>query len=206
MSYRPYFQHCLRRRYPVEQGAMLSEIEARYQAIAPDVAFARRSANPMDRRLDFSAYFLATILVLEKRGENFAQIRETCLAITKEMLRPKNALQAWLKRLPVLFIASPLGWLLTRFMEKKTTKLGHSDGFRVRMVTDPALTHGLGYGVDILECGICKLYHKHGAGRYASILCEVDKLTASLAGLEMFRNGTIANGAPCCDFRWKRLG
>ncbi len=41
------------------------------------------------------------------------------------------------------------------------------------------------------------------ASATASILCEVDKLTSSLAGLEMVRSGTIANGAAKCDFRWK---
>ncbi len=71
------------------------------------------------------------------------------------------------------------------------------------MVTDPALTHGLGYGMDILECGNCKLFQKHGAGRYVPILCEVDKLAVLLAGLEMIRKGKIADGADCCDFRWK---
>ncbi|MBK8568109.1 MAG: hypothetical protein IPN76_33570 [Saprospiraceae bacterium] len=46
------------------------------------------------------------------------------------------------------------------------------------MITDPALTFGLGYGMDVVECGICKLFQKHGAGRYAAVLCEVDKLTS----------------------------
>ena len=170
------------------------------------MAFARTSPNPVDRRLDFTAYFLATIQVLEKRGESFERIREICLEITHEYVRPKNGFQAWLRRLPVKLIGSPFGRLLIRFMEKKTTKLGHPDGFRVNMITDPAQTFGLGYGIDIMECGICKLFAKHGAGRYASILCEVDKLTSSLAGLELVRSGTIANGARCCDFRWKVLG
>ncbi|MBK9014089.1 MAG: L-2-amino-thiazoline-4-carboxylic acid hydrolase [Saprospiraceae bacterium] len=198
-----FFYQALRQQYPTDHQPLCEAIETRYQAIFPDVAFARRSANPMDRRLDFTAYFLATIQVLEKRGEDFEQIRHICLDIAHEYVRPKNALHAWLKRLPVKIIASPLGGLLTRFMEKKTSKLGHPDGFRVNMLTDPAKTFGLGYGIDVVECGICKLFQKHGAGKYAGILCEVDKLTSSLAGLELIRSGTIANGAKCCDFRWK---
>lgn len=52
---------------------------------------------------------------------------------------------------------------------------------------------------------ICKLFQKHGAGRYAAILCEVDKLTSSLAGLELIRSGTIANGAAKCDFKFRKV-
>lgn len=205
MNYKKYFHQSLRQHYPTDHTQLCEAIETRYQAIFPDVAFARRSSNPIDRRLDFTAYFLATIQVLEKRGESFERIREICLDITHTYVRPKNGLQAWLKRLPVKIIKSPLGRLLTRFMKKKTGKLGHPDGFLVNVITDPAQTNGLGYGMDIVECGICKLFQKHGAYKYASILCEVDKLTSSLAGLELVRSGTIAGGAAKCDFRWNLL-
>ena len=159
MSYHKYFEQTIRRRFPEAHQAMMLDLNAFYASIQPDVGFAKTSSNPMDRRLDFSAYFLATIQVLEQRGEPFERIRELCLEITQEYLWPKNSLQAWLKRLPVKIIRSPLGGLLTRFMKKKTTKLGHSDGFRVKLLTDPSLTFGLGYGIDILECGICKLFN-----------------------------------------------
>lgn len=203
MRFKKYFYQTFREQFPTDHLQLCEAIEARYLAIFPDVAFARRSPNPVDRRLEFSAYFLATAKVLEQRGESFEAIRQICLDITHAYVRPKNGIHAWLKRLPVKIIRSPLGKLLIHFMEKKTTKLGHPDGFRVKLLTDPAQTYGLGYGMDILDCGICKLFNKHGAVNYASILCEVDKLTSSLAGLEMVRSGTIANGAKCCDFRWR---
>ena len=66
-------------------------------------------------------------------------------------------------------------------------------------------TYGLGYGIDIVECGICKLFQKHNYQQYASILCEVDEITSSLAGLQLIRTGTIASGASKCDFRFKKL-
>jgi hypothetical protein len=77
-------------------------------------------------------------------------------------------------------------------------------GFVARIITDPDETFGLGYGVDILECGICKLFNSHNYSRYASILCDVDEITSGLAGLKLVRSGTIAGGAEKCDFRFKR--
>ncbi len=205
MGFKKYFHQAIKTRYPTHFEQICAETESRYEIIARDIRFASKSSNPLDRRLEFTAYFLALIQVLETIGEPFEKIRETCLEITHNYVRPKNRWQAWLKRLPVKIIGTPLGSLLTSFMKKKTEKLGHPDGFLVKMVTDPAQTYGLGYGMDILECGICKQFQKHGMKRYASILCEVDELTSSLAGLELVRSGTIANGAKCCDFRWKRM-
>ena len=81
----------------------------------------------------------------------------------------------------------------------------NKDGFIANIITDKEETFGLGYGIDILECGICKLFNKHNFGKYAAILCEVDKLTSGIAGLTLIRSGTIANGAEKCDFRFKRM-
>jgi len=198
-----FFQNEIVRRFPSEHPRVWSEIENRYRIIAPDVAFARTSSNPVDRRLEFCSWFLATIQVLELRGEDFASIRATCLAITIEYVRPKNKWQAWLKRLPVRLIRTPLLRVAKYLVRTRAGVKGHSDGFLVQLVTDPVETLGLGYGIDILECGILKLFRKHGAAHYVPILCEVDELTSSLAGLELVRGGTIANGAAKCDFRYR---
>ena len=90
------------------------------------------------------------------------------------------------------------------FHNKVVTK-GNEAGFRAGIITDKKETYNFGYGFDIYECGICKLFQKHNAGKYASILCEVDKVTSNLAGLELIRNSTIAYGAEKCDFRFKKI-
>lgn len=190
-----YFRDEVCRRYPGEWAA----VEARYARIAPDVEFARTSANPMDRRLEFCAWFLATIQMMEARGEPFAVIREVCLAVTVAYVRPKNALRRWLKRLPGVLLRLPVAGLFTGWMRRKAGRKGHADGFLVQIVTDPAVA----LGFDIVECGIVKLFRKHGAERYVPILCEVDELTAEMAGLELTRVGTIALGAERCDFRFR---
>jgi hypothetical protein len=114
-------------------------------------------------------------------------------------------MQLWLKRLP----AKLIGWKIIRpilnAFSRKVSKKGNPDGFRAEILTDKSETYNLGYGVDILECGICKLFQKHHAGKYASILCEVDKVTSGMAGLELIRSGTIANGAAKCDFRFRKI-
>jgi hypothetical protein len=95
--------------------------------------------------------------------------------------------------------------MLLKWLQNKVSKNSNQDGFIANIITDRSETFGLGYGIDIIQCGICTLFQKHNYEKYSSILCEVDELTSALAGLKLIRNGTIALGAKKCEFRFKRL-
>jgi len=204
-EYRKYFAKAIRSHFPDQTKQVILEIGKRYTEISRDTSFAAKSVNPIDRRLDFMAYFLALIKTLEQKGCSYDFIKGLCLEIVHDYVGPKNSIQRYLKKLPPKLI----GWWPARsFLNKlgaKTMILAHPGGFRAKIITDKTLTYGFGYGVDILECGICKLFLKHDAAAFAPILCEVDKVTSSLAGLELIRSGTIANGAEICDFRFKKM-
>jgi len=202
-GYRKYFKVALESNYPGRSGDLLNQIDTKFNILKEDVRFAGTSRNMVDRRLTFTAFFLAFIAILEKQGESYETIRKISLDIVLEYVRPKNAIQKFMKTLPVLLIRTRLGSALIKAFENKVKNAGHPDGFVVKIITDKKETYGLGYGIDIVECGICKLFTKHGYSQYARILCEVDEITSGLAGLKLIRAGTIANGASKCDFRWK---
>jgi len=204
MKYRKHFQKIITQKYPETASAILLETDDQYLNVSKDTGFSGSSGNPIDKRLDFAAYFLALIQVLDKRGIDYGRIKSLCLDITYEYVRPKNKFQLWLKRIPVKIIQSPITKPLLKMLDRKISR-GHVHGFVAKIITDRKETYGLGYGIDILECGICKLFKKHDAYKYSSILCEVDKYTSNLAGLELIRHGTIAMGAEKCDFRFKRI-
>jgi hypothetical protein len=201
----PFFKKAIEKHFPRESSEVLTEVNEHFKKLSLDTKFAARSSNPIDRRLDFSAYFLALIKTLENRNHSYEQIKEMCLEITYDYVTPKNALQRFLRRLPPKLIGLKITKPFIKLLHNKFIIKGNPDGFRAGIVTDKIQTYDLGYGIDIFECGICKLFQKHDAGKYASILCEVDKLTSSLAGLELIRNSTIAYGAEKCDFRFKRI-
>lgn len=203
-DYRPYFLKAIKHHFPDTQESINHSTESEYDLLKNDIAFASTSKNPMDRRIDFSGYFLSLIKVLDKQGESFEKIRAVCLEVATDFVQPKNGFQAWLKKLPVKIVGSGFAKPIVKAFGKRVGRLGHPDGFVATILTDKNDTLGLGFGVDILECDICKLYQKHNYKRFASILCEVDHITTSLAGLDMTRTGTIANGAAKCDFRYKK--
>lgn len=204
-NYRPFFINTLKANFPKDFQQMMIELGRHYQLISQDSNFAYTSSNPIDRRLDFSAYFLALIKTLDERGETYERIRTICLEVVLDYVKPQNEFEAWWKKLPVKLLNTWLGRFLVKPLQKKAGKLGHPDGFLANIITDKAETYGFGYGIDIIECGICKLFNKHHAQKYTSILCEVDEVTSNLAGLKLIRKGTIANGAKKCDFRYKRI-
>ena len=203
-NYRKYFVAAIRKNFPGHSDAIITKTDVHYKIISTDTSFGARSANPIDKRLDFSAYFLALIKTLDEQGEKFETTRKICLEIVTEYVRPKNKLQQFLKKLPVKLINTKLATFFFKAFNKRVSRNSNPDGFIANIITDKKETLGLGYGVDILECGICKLFKKHNYQKYSSILCEVDHITSDLAGLKLVRNGTIALGAKKCDFRWER--
>lgn len=203
-EYRKYFVKAIRVNYPEKFADIISKVNTHYNYISKDTKFAFTSKNPLDKRLDFSSYFLALIKALDEQGENFERIRSVCLEVVTAYVQPKNKAHAFFKRLIPKFINTWIAQPGLKLLSKKVNQNKNADGFIANIITDKQQTFGLGYGVDILECGICKLFQKHNYSRYASILCEVDKITSNLAGLNLIRTGTIANGADKCDFRFKR--
>ena len=204
-NYRKYFTKSIKDNYPNEFDKVIADTDNHYINISTDTKFASTSSNPIDKRLDFnfSSYFLAFIKTLDEKGETFDTIRKICLEIVTEYVQPKSKLHSFFKRLLPKLINTWFGQIIIKSFHKRVSVNPNTDGFIANIITDKQETFGLGYGIDILECGICKLFKKHNYQKYASILCEVDEITSGLAGLKLIRTGTIANGAKKCDFRFK---
>ena len=204
-GFKKYFVLKINEAYPGLEESIMTGTEENFKFISKDTAFARRSGNPLDKRLDFCAYFLSLIKTLDAKGESFENIRKVCLDITIAMVTPKSKIKVFLNQIFPKIINTWLGQKIISQLQKKVRSNKNPGGFVADIITDKEQTFGLGYGVDILECGICKLFKQYGSFQYAAILCEVDEITSRFAGLELIRNGTIANGAKKCDFRYRRL-
>ena len=204
-KFRRYFVKAVISNYPKTGEVIITKTDKQYKSIALDTSFVRDSKNPLDKRLDFCSYFLAFIKTLDEHGEDFETIRTICLEITEDYIRPKNIVQAFIKRQLPKLTNTWLSAQLFKVLNRKISNNENPQGFIAKIITDKKETYGFGYGIDILECGICKLFKKHNYQNYTSILCEVDKLTSELSGLQLLRTGTIAKGAKKCDFRFKRL-
>lgn len=203
MKFKTYFTDALQQHYLADSSQLIAQVDARFLTIEDDIVFAKKSPNPMDKRLIFIGYFLAFIQTLEAYGQNYDQIRKISLEVAHEYVRPKTKIQSWLKKLPIKFIGFWFVKSLLKRFNNQLQKRGHANGFVAEIITDKSQTLGTGYGINIIECGVCKLFNHHQASKYTSILCDVDKITTEFAGLELLISGTISRGAPICDFRYK---
>lgn len=59
-------------------------------------------------------------------------------------------------------------------------------------------------GYDYHECGACKLCQDEGCPELAPYLCRMDFVLADIMNMKLVRTGTIAEGAPYCDFRYSK--
>jgi hypothetical protein len=204
-NFKKYFAEELEREYPNTFKLIIEEVNEAFESIEDKSNLKEKSKNPLDKRLRFSAYFLAFIQVMEKRNLSFDEIKKHCLSIAKEYVKPKNRIHKWYLKLVPKLLALPF---YKRFLKNLDDKVGikhREGGFRAKIITDKNETLGFGYGIDILECGICHLFQQNQASKYQNILCEVDHLTSELAGLQLIRTSTIAEGASKCDFRFQKL-
>lgn len=70
------------------------------------------------------------------------------------------------------------------------------------------ILHGNGeydLGYDYHECGACKLCNDEGCPELAAYICRMDFVLADIMNMKLVRTGTIAEGAPYCDFRYSRI-
>lgn len=199
-DYKKYFEKHILKTY---DPSLLKAVDDYFQSLEEDVKASQASSNLLDERMAFSAYFLSLIKVLEKRGTSDEVIEAFCLEIVEDYIKPKNVLTLQLKKLPVLMLRLGFAKRTLQKMNAGITGLGYDGGFRGRIITKKDETYGLGYGIDILECGICKLFKKYGAEDKVHILCKVDHMTTSMTGLTLIRTSTIADGSDKCDFRFK---
>ncbi|MDZ7648552.1 MAG: hypothetical protein U5K54_15935 [Cytophagales bacterium] len=73
-KFRKYFHSAIQQEYPQRATQLIADIETSFKRIQPDVRFAKTSKNPVDRRMEIAAYFLATIEVLDKVGTPLEKI------------------------------------------------------------------------------------------------------------------------------------
>lgn len=109
-------------------------------------------------------------------------------------------------------MGSPKSYFSEKHMEsrRKWSKETHDPDHKRRYPDDwvvdvlektPEYTFGFNY----TECGDCKLCRKEGCPELAKYLCSLDYMTTEIMGVGLQRTGTLAEGFPKCDFRFREL-
>ena len=62
------------------------------------------------------------------------------------------------------------------------------------------------YGIDYLECAVCKFYRQQDAVALTPYICAIDKPASEMLGWGLYRMQALADGGEKCDFRFKKGG
>jgi hypothetical protein len=155
-------------------------------------------ANPLTDTLEQMTSLLALYQVMKRHGKTVEEIGE----LVYEMGRAR------VKRFPKAF-RMLLGRLyMTKFWKERTKKKAlesrqkkYPGNFVYEVVEGD--DKNFAWGINYLECGVVKFFRQQNADEFTPYMCLIDYLMFPDMGIELQRQGTIANGCTHCDFRFK---
>ncbi|GAP13291.1 L-2-amino-thiazoline-4-carboxylic acid hydrolase [Longilinea arvoryzae] len=157
--------------------------------------------EPFTRFLISTAELLAVYRTVTARDLSLAQTGELVFEIGRAYLKAYPAyMTRWLGFMS--FTPFYLNRLRKRAVESHERR--YPDGYVFDYIPGDGATFD--YGVDYLECGSCKFLARQGASEFAPYICPSDILYSKALGWGLVRTMTLAEGAPKCDFRFKRGG
>ncbi|MGR3811828.1 hypothetical protein [Jiulongibacter sp. NS-SX5] len=200
-NFKRYFAAEIESLFPKKHKSVLAAIDARYETILHEEGILKKSENPLDKRLNLAGYFLAFIQEMEGRNLEMDEIKNKCLRIAKAYTKPKNKLHGWFLKMGPNLMRLPY---YDSYLRKLNNRVSHKKqplGFRAEILSGFDKTN-LRFKVNVLECGISKLFRKKEVKPYESIILELDQLTTQLGGLNL-KNISINKEIQVCDFTYQ---
>ena len=179
-------------------ATLVMETKQAYEALRPEIPNIGGKENMFTEWLNYSAYYLAMYRALSVRGHTVDDVGKLIFETYEVMADyPK-----WFLRIVGRF----------KYGKKYEEKLrGAAAASQMRKYSGDFVSsfiegngENFDYGLDITECGICKLYSAQGAERLARYMCLGDYVLSKAFNRGLVRYKTIAEGAEKCDFRYKK--
>lgn len=179
--------------------AIIQEARRDFERLIPEIPYIGGKANGLTQDLIDCTMYLALYRVLKKRRFRVEEIGE--IVIQMEHKRVQSYPGVVLKLLGKL-VHSPLGKKRLETASAESLEHRYPDGWvSVYLEGDGK---EFDFGIDYLECGLCKFLHQQDADEFTPYLCQFDYVQQQAMQTGFFRTTTLAEGAERCDFRWKR--
>ena len=178
-------------------STIIEETHREFEALIPQIPYIGGKDNPLTDTLEQMTTLLALYKILKRRGESL----ETIGKIVQEMA------QQHIEQFPK-FLRHLIGrYYMSRWNRRRVernaqrSQSGDYPGNFVYEIVSEDETDT--WGINYLECGVQKFFHQQGADEFTPYMCLVDFLIFPAMGINLQREGTIANGCTHCDFRFK---
>ncbi len=180
-------------------SAIIQETRQEFERLIPKIPYIGGKANNLTQDLIDCTMLLALYQVLKREGFRIEEIGK--MVIEMEQRRVHSYPRFILKLLGKV-IHSPLGKNRLKKAADKSQEGRYPGGWVSVYIEGDG--EEFDFGIDYLECGLCKFYHQQGADEFTPYLCQFDYVQQSAMRAGFFRSMTLAEGAERCDFRWKR--
>jgi hypothetical protein len=180
-------------------GAILAETRATFELLIPKIPYIGGKANSLTDTLEQMTSLLTLYQVMKPYGIPVEEIG----SLVHRMA------QAWASQYPA-FARRLIGRLyMSQLWRKRTRKkalVSQNGEYPGNFVFEVVDGDGQNYewGINYLECGVVKFFQAQGADEFTPYMCVIDYLLFPNIGIDLQRQGTIANGCTHCDFRFKR--
>jgi hypothetical protein len=181
-------------------NTVIVETRREFERLIPQLPYIG-GKQPFTEFIIFTGMLLAVYRVGKAHGKSVEQIGALIYEIGNSFLCSYPAVLLYMFG-RMNFSKLYLNRLQTRALESQRRK--YSDDYVYNFVKGDGKTFD--YGVDYIECASCKFLAKQGAFELAPYLCPVDIIYSEALGWGLSRVMTLAEGAPKCDFRFKRGG
>ncbi len=181
-------------------AALVADARQEFESLIPQLPYIG-GKQPFTEFIVFTGMLLALYRVAKVQGKTAEQTGELVFEIGRAFLKSPLA---FLLRLFKMVDFSPRTWERMKERALESHQRKYPDGYVYDFVEGDGKTFD--YGVDYLECASCKYLTREGAPELASYLCPVDILYSDALGWGLVRTQTLAEGAPKCDFRFKKGG
>jgi hypothetical protein len=184
-----------------EQFAEIVAVEARreYESLIPQLPYIGGRRNPLTQIMISAGMFLALYRAMKGQDKKVEEIGTFVYEGVENAygLLPRFALYTY------------GGLSFTEHRQRRSQELAlesqkrqYADDWVYSVVAGDG--ESFDYGLDFVECGICKFFHAREADEFARYMCRLDFIMSERMGMGLVRTVTIAEGGEKCDFRYKR--
>lgn len=204
----PHLRPLLTQTYGAETAeAILQAARQRVAALLPHIPYIGGRRNILTRNLIGATYGLAFYQAMRARGAELDAITRLHMAMTERYFDSVPALTRRVGRAvwSRLFFGRIGRWLMRRLLEfgaRRSRRRRYADDFVFDFVPGDGQTFD--FGLDYHACAICNFFAAQGAAEFTPTICLHDYPHSALTGAGLVRTMTLAEGAPKCDFRFKR--
>lgn len=179
--------------------AVAADALRRYETLLPGMPDIGGQANRNQPFLTMAGWLTALTLAMREKGmpaKDAGRLLYDLYAADWSAVPPQKARAMGASLFEPAYFASLEDWAAT------SQKRRYPGDWVGTAVPGDGKTFDLGY--DYTECGAVKYFKAQGVAEVAPYFCLNDFLASRAQGTGLVRTGTLAEGAPRCDFRYKR--